>query len=516
MTLLIDELLTADELLELDFLDLEAEYVHEQMPSDWRDRLIAMYPSYLIHPFSFPHVDLWEWASDIEQETTPRPFVAIWPRGRGKSTHAEILACDLGARGKRKYCLYVCQTQEQADKHVATIQGMLESESVVKYAPGVGTPRLGKHGARTWRRSIMTADNGYTVEAAGLDKAIRGHKIDWTRPDLIIFDDIDHKHDTEDAVNKKQATITTSILAAGATNCAVLFCQNLIHTDSIAHRLSKTPGKEGAADYLANRIVSGPYKAVDGLKYRYEVDEETSGITWVITEGVSLWEGFSLDVCQAEINLEGPSAYELESQHEVDIDNPNALLKTEILAATRVSTHPDLIRAAVGVDPSGGAGQCGIIGSGVARIGRELHGYTLLDNSTPKGTPASKWGEAVLRTYHAIGADVIYVEGNFGGDMAANTIRTAKLSDDAGKVLVDGANVGIITVTASRGKEVRAQPMASLFQMGRWHHVGHFPELEKQWTKWEPGTKPSPDRLDAEVWNATGFGMIDSGNLLIW
>jgi phage terminase large subunit-like protein len=178
------------------------------------------------------------------------------------------------------------------------------------------------------------------------------------------------------------------------------------------------------------------------------------------------------------------------------------------LNATRVSSHPDLIRAAVGVDPSGGAGQCGIIGGGVAKIGKDLHGYTLLDNSTPNGTSSRDWGVAVLRTFHAIGADVIFVEGNFGGDMAENTIRTAVLEDGEGNIIIRGANVPIQMVHASRGKEVRAQPVASLFEQGRLHHVGHFPELEKQWTKWEPGDKPSPDRLDAEVWIYSGLQLV--------
>ena len=477
------------------------------MPNDWRDRLPLMYPNYIWHEFSQPHTTLWDWANDIIAGSTPRPFIAIWPRNRGKSTHAEIVAADMGARGMRKYCLYVCMTQEQADKHIYTINNMLESDTVARYAPDVGTPKVGKHGARNWRRNIMVADNGYTVEAAGLDKAIRGHKIDWARPDLIIFDDIDHKHDTEAAVLKKQGTITTSVLPAGAENCAVLFCQNLIHTDSIAHRLSRKAGTDGAADYLADRIISGPHKAVDNLAYEF-VSDDDGAVHWQITGGTSLWQGFTLDICQAEINREGPTAFDLESQHEVDTDNPNALLTSEILNATRVSSHPDLIRVAVGVDPSGGAGMCGIIGGGIAKVGKVKHGYTLADYSTPYGTKSADWGTAVLRAYHAISADVIFVEANFGGDMVENTIRTAVLDDDDGNVILRGVNLPIQMVHASRGKEVRAQPVASLFQLGRMHHVGHFPELEKQWTKWEPGNKPSPDKLDAEVWWVTGLDLI--------
>jgi phage terminase large subunit-like protein len=72
-------------------------------------------------------------------------------------------------------------------------------------------------------------------------------------------------------------------------------------------------------------------------------------------------------------------------------------------------------------------------------------------------------------------------------------------------VILEGKNIKIVEVSASRGKEVRAQPVSSLFELGKWHHVGRFPELQKQWTQWVPGTKPSPDRLDAEVWLATHY-----------
>jgi phage terminase large subunit-like protein len=215
---------------------------------------------------------------------------------------------------------------------------------------------------------------------------------------------------------------------------------------------------------------------------------------------VATWEGQSIAVCEDEINRIGPTSFDLELQHETDTDNPNALLSKAILDACRVSSHPDLYRVGVGVDPSGGAGRCGIVPAGVARVGKDTHGFTIGDWSTPLGTKSADWATAVLRCYHAVKADFIAVEANFGGDMAENNIRSAVLRDDEGEVVLLGTNVNIVMVTASRGKEVRAQPVATLFQLGKAHHVGYFPALEKQWTKWEPGTKPSPDGLDAEVW----------------
>jgi hypothetical protein len=399
---------------------------------------------------------------------------------------------------------------------------MMESEDVIAVFPHIGEPRVGKNGSRSWNRSIVTTSNGFTVEAVGLNKAVRGQKIDWARPDLIIFDDIDERHDTDNAVKKKREIITTSILPAGSPNCAVLFCQNIIHDGSIAHELSLQPGNEGAADYLTERIVSGPHKAVGGLDYELTKDGEK--IRWKIIAGTSNWKGFDLAVCEDEINRVGPNAFEVESQHDTAADDPNALLSTEIFNATRVTSCPDLSVVVVGVDPSGGAGQCGIIAAGKAKIENEWHGYTVEDNSTPYGTESSKWGEAVLWCVYRNKADYIVVERNFGGDMVTNTIRQSRIKervqDENGdwveKILLDGRSVRIVEVSASRGKEVRAQPIATIFQQGRGHHIGYYPKLEKEWTTWVPGDK-SPDRLDAEVWAYTKLGLaISPSSLLGW
>lgn len=517
---------------------------HANVPDIWQERINAMFAPYIPYELSQPHIDFWEWVDEITGESIPRPFVGLWPRGRGKSTHIELAATDLLARGKRLYCLYVSETQEQADKHITTIQHIMESNNVTRFYPDVGQPRISSNGNRSWRRSAMTAANGATAEAIGLDKAVRGQKIDWARPDLIVFDDIDAKHDTEHATNKKQGTITTSILPAGSHHCAVVFMQNLIHNDSIAHRLSKNPGEQGAADYLANRIISGPHKAVEDLEYRF-VSAGNGGMRWEITNGRSLWNGFTLDVCETELTRAGPTAFELESQHEIDTDNDFALLSTEIMNATRVSSAPDFIRAAVAVDPSGGAGQCGIIGGGIAKLNGVTHSYVVADRSTPKGTPSSQWAADVLILYLAIKADCVYVERNFGGDMAKTTIQAIKLvktldeqfraalPDDivfenreqaqkytgertAVILVLDGAKVSVKEVTASRGKEVRAEPVAAVYQQGKAHHVGFLPDLQKQWTQWIPGTKPSPDRLDADVWLQHGLGIVDITEAASW
>ena len=64
-------------------------------------------------------------------------------------------------------------------------------------------------------------------------------------------------------------------------------------------------------------------------------------------------------------------------------------------------------------------------------------------------------------------------------------------------------------VHASRGKYVRAEPIAALYEQGRVHHVGFFSSLEDELCEWVPGEK-SPNRLDSLVWGISY--MSEKGN----
>ena len=66
-----------------------------------------------------------------------------------------------------------------------------------------------------------------------------------------------------------------------------------------------------------------------------------------------------------------------------------------------------------------------------------------------------------------------------------------------------GVEVNVKLVTATRGKAIRAEPVAALYEQGRVHHMGVFAELEDQMTTWVTTDKVSPDRMDALVWGIT-------------
>lgn len=174
----------------------------------------------------------------------------------------------------------------------------------------------------------------------------------------------------------------------------------------------------------------------------------------------------------------------------------NALWTRENIEALRVDPGevPDLRKITVGVDPSGGAGEQGIVVNGAARRvekGRTVNeGYTLADYTVH--TDPDGWGRRAVTAAIDYEADDICVEVNYGGDMAVATI--------VGAADAMGISIPVRTVRASRGKRPRAEPIAALSTRERWHYAGVFPDLEDQLCTWTPEADYSPDRLDAHVW----------------
>jgi phage terminase large subunit-like protein len=193
---------------------------------------------------------------------------------------------------------------------------------------------------------------------------------------------------------------------------------------------------------------------------------------------------------------------------EIIEEDESALWRREWLERGRLpagdlaNVREELVRLTVGVDPSGGAGEQGIV---IAGKGRDGHGYTLGDWTVHLN--AAGWGRRAVEAWLEFEADDIVAETNFGGDMVAAVVNAA-----ARTLELEGqptASVPVRKVHASRGKRVRAEPVAALFAADepRWHHVGYFAALEDQLCTWTPEAGYSPDRLDAEVWTGWHMGL---------
>lgn len=175
-------------------------------------------------------------------------------------------------------------------------------------------------------------------------------------------------------------------------------------------------------------------------------------------------------------------------------DIPNALWTYAMIEASRFSVSPALGRIVIGVDPAitnnESSDEHGIIAAGAMQGGKEA---CVLEDGSCQGSPMD-WARRAVAMYDSWQADVIVVEVNQGGDMVAQTIRSIR------------SDVRIKEVRATRGKHVRAEPIASMYEQGRIHHVNSFPDLEQQMTMMTSSGYEgagSPDRVDALVWAMT-------------
>jgi len=172
----------------------------------------------------------------------------------------------------------------------------------------------------------------------------------------------------------------------------------------------------------------------------------------------------------------------------------SALWSVELLDQQRAGDRlPDMQRVVIAVDPSGCSGEEDIrsdeVGIVVVGLGVDGKGYVLEDLSGRMG-PA-KWGAVVASAFDRHQADRVVAEANFGGAMVSEIIRAAR------------PGTPFREVRASRGKVVRAEPIAALFEQQKVWMAGTFADLEDQLcamtTNGYTGSK-SPDRADAMVW----------------
>src|SRR5215831_2000663 len=208
----------------------------EPIDTDWRHWLSALFPDHFTRGFAAHQHDLWDWLWSIQPGHAPEPgaFIAIWPRGAGKSTNAEAACACFAARLTRRYGLYISGTQAQADKHVQTVAAMLGADTIESHYPDAARRKVNKYGhSLGWRRSRLHTDGGFVLDALGLDVASRGRKTGDQRPDFLIIDDVDSKHDTLSEVRRKIEVLTCTIIPAGSHDLAILGIQNLIHRNSV-------------------------------------------------------------------------------------------------------------------------------------------------------------------------------------------------------------------------------------------------------------------------------------------
>ena len=180
-------------------------------------------------------------------------------------------------------------------------------------------------------------------------------------------------------------------------------------------------------------------------------------------------------------------------------DRADGLWKRARLDEIVVKLSEPLRRIVVAVDPPAGGAQacCGIVVAGLKENGQAV----VLSDCSVEGVGPAGWARAVVTAYRRFEADRVVAEVNQGGDMVRAVLEGIE------------ARLPVTTVRATRGKFLRAEPVAALYEQGRVLHAGRFPELEDQMCDFGPeglSNGRSPDRLDALVWALTSL-MLEGG-----
>jgi hypothetical protein len=224
------------------------------------------------------------------------------------------------------------------------------------------------------------------------------------------------------------------------------------------------------------------------------------------------WEGFhfisndnphlkteALDRLAKNSKLRGGiRAYNQEILAQILDEVEGAIWKRAWITYDPVPIGVRLIRIVVAIDPAASTNansdETGIV---VAAKGSNGRYYVLADYSG-KYSP-NAWAKKAIDAYHHWKADRIIAEKNNGGDMVLFTLKTVDRT------------VPIRLVHASRGKDARAEPIASLYEETLVSHANVLPHLEEQMVTWTPDADFSPDRMDALVWGLTDLALKASG-----
>jgi len=168
-----------------------------------------------------------------------------------------------------------------------------------------------------------------------------------------------------------------------------------------------------------------------------------------------------------------------------------ALWKPELIEDSRVQDKPTMTRIIVAIDPAV-TNNPDSDETGIVVVGKDANNeYYVLDDVSGKYSPDA-WARKAINSYYDFEADLIVAEVNNGGDLVEKMLRN-----------IDH-NVSYRSVRATRGKILRAEPVAALYIQKRVHHLGVYPQLEEQMCSYTgEANSGSPDRLDALVWAIT-------------
>lgn len=334
------------------------------------------------------------------------------------------------------------------------------------------------------------------LKSVGVGSGLTGHP-----GDLLILDDPHKDRQSADSVVQREAVAdwySSVFLTRRSPGAPVIIILTRWNPDDIVGRLIREEGrKEDGGKW---RVVHMPAIATDpandplGRSLGDPLPHPKIGITDRAGQ-LQHWETARASVTMRDWN----ALYQGDPQ-----PLEGALLSPEQLRNQYYpSPKATPIKHAVAVDPSGGGrDNAGII---AGWLGDDLRLYLTHDKSMHG--PSEKWAAAACMLAADTNADIIFVEKNYGGDMATLVIRTAweELRRTGYPGTIDRVPPQIKDVHARKGKLLRAEPIAQQWITDRIRLVNRLYDMEQQWQSWQPTNPESPGNLDASVHLAHGL-----------
>ncbi len=302
--------------------------------------LKTIFPAAFEEDFSVQHRQFWElfWSVlmrireqkkyDILAMQIPKEYLIesheytillILGRGLGKSMTLEASSVMRGAILSGGYCLYISESQDQADEHNGNCKILIESPEsrLLEYYPPMAVADVATiEGVRAKDRiDIFITESGWICRSKGMNSKLRGLRIGNRRPDDINLDDIDSVNDTPDVSYKKLRQLTASVIPTQARRYTTIkFGQNLITETGVINQIYT-----GKSDALAERTTVGVQNTFTHLEYETYLDETDGRVRHrILPESVPSWSGVDLPQAQKFLNDSGLETFLAEYQNEFE------------------------------------------------------------------------------------------------------------------------------------------------------------------------------------------------------
>lgn len=401
--------------------------------------------------------------------TSSRVAVAA-PRG-----HAKSVVVTLGyvlyrmAHRQARFVVVVGASQQLAEEHVGNVYNeCVENEQLLTDYPHLRVPnakeRVDKK-SKTRQGDFLTVGK-IRVTAKGAGSRMRGMREGGQRPDLVVLDDLEEDKQVETAAQRRKLKdwfLKSVSNLFGAEGGQLAIVGTILHKESLLNWLV---GPDAPPAYARKK-----YSALR-------------------PDGTPLWpEWWSQEKLDAKLAEVGTKAFSTEYLNDPAQDDA-VLFKPEWITYRKPEGLTSIV---IALDPSTSAdGQRDACGISVAGR-RDASNFSVLADETLNGSP-STWARRALDLFDLWQANEIVAEANQGGAMVISTLKAE---------LRPGERLPPIRlVHATKGKAIRAEPIAVAYERGEVTHAERFRDLEIEMTHWVPGM-PSPNRLDALVWALT-------------